>query len=192
MDAQAVERVREVYDVSYRRLVGQLTGVTGDPGEAEDVVMEAFVKAVRSAREFGRLDNPEAWLRTVAVNAARSRWRRRRWLRESVALVDLDRTPYGDLSPDRLDLLAALRQLPAAQREVIGLHHLADLPVAEVARQVESSVRYTLAHAIGREPDRVQIRIGRLVHDPGIPPEPDPASPEPGPSDLAASGTDVA
>ena len=133
MDAQAVERVREVYDVSYRRLVGQLTGVTGDPGEAEDVVMEAFVKAVRSAREFGRLDNPEAWLRTVAVNAARSRWRRRRWLRESVALVDLDRTPYGDLSPDRLDLLAALRQLPAAQREVIGLHHLADLPVAEVA-----------------------------------------------------------
>ena len=133
MDAQGVERVREVYDVSYRRLVGQLTGVTGDPAEAEDVVMEAFVKAVKSAGEFGRLDNPEAWLRTVAVNAARSRWRRRRWLRESGSLVDLGETAYADLGTERLDLLAALRQLPAAQREVIGLHHLADLPVAEVA-----------------------------------------------------------
>lgn len=133
MDAQAVQRVREVYDVSYRRLVGQLTGVTGDPSEAEDVVMEAFVKAVKRAGEFVRLDNPEAWLRTVAVNAARTRWRRRRWLREAAPLVDLSATTYADLQPDRLDLLAALRRLPPAQREVIGLHHLADLPVTEVA-----------------------------------------------------------
>jgi len=66
------------------------------------------------------------------------------------------------------------------------------LPVAEVARQVESSVRYTLLHGIGREPDRVQIRIGRLVHEHGIPPSAEPVSLEPGPSDLAASGTDVA
>ena len=66
------------------------------------------------------------------------------------------------------------------------------LPIAEVARQVESSVRYTLRQAIGREPDRVSIRIGRLVHEHGIPPVPVPASTEPGPSDLAASGTDVA
>jgi uncharacterized alkaline shock family protein YloU len=66
------------------------------------------------------------------------------------------------------------------------------LPIAEVARQVESSVRYTLRHALGREPDRVSIRIGRLVHQHGIPPAGEPASPSPGPSDLAASGTDVA
>jgi uncharacterized alkaline shock family protein YloU len=66
------------------------------------------------------------------------------------------------------------------------------LPVAEVARQVESSVRYTLLHGLGREPDRVEIRIGRLVHEHGIPPAAEPASMEPGPSDLAASGTDVA
>lgn len=66
------------------------------------------------------------------------------------------------------------------------------LPIAEVARQVESSVRYALRYGIGREPDRVAIRIGRLVHEHGIAPA-DPAAPAtPGPSDLAASGTDVA
>ena len=67
------------------------------------------------------------------------------------------------------------------------------LPIAEVARQVESSVRYTLRQGIGREPDRVSIRIRRLVHEHGIPPATgEPASLEPGSADLAGSGTDVA
>jgi len=66
------------------------------------------------------------------------------------------------------------------------------LPIAEVARQVESAVRYTLRHALDREPDRVSIRIGRMVHQHGIPPAAEPHPADPGPSDLAASGTDVA
>jgi uncharacterized alkaline shock family protein YloU len=69
------------------------------------------------------------------------------------------------------------------------------LPVAEVARQVEASVRYTLRHALGREPDAVTIRIGRLAHREGVTKVPAPApgaADRPGPSDLADSGTDVA
>jgi uncharacterized alkaline shock family protein YloU len=67
------------------------------------------------------------------------------------------------------------------------------LPVAEVARQVEASVRYALRHGLGREPDVVTIRIGRLRHEHGLAPAPAPAPDGlPGPSDLAASGTDVA
>jgi uncharacterized alkaline shock family protein YloU len=71
------------------------------------------------------------------------------------------------------------------------------LPIAEVARQVESSVRWTLRNALGREPDEVTIRIGSLVHQqriavPGDAVGAQAASNEPGPSDLAASGTDVA
>ena len=44
--------------------------------------------------------------------------------------------------------MAALRQLPAAQREAIALHHLADLPVAEVALTLgvpEGTVKARLA-----------------------------------------------
>ena len=67
------------------------------------------------------------------------------------------------------------------------------LPVAEVARQVESAVRYTLRHAVGQEPQRVTIRIGRLRHEHGIAPlRETPAGSEPSSTDLAASGTDVA
>jgi RNA polymerase sigma-70 factor, ECF subfamily len=125
-------RLREVYAASYPRLVGQLVGVTGDPAEAEDVVMEAFARAAPRRSSFHEADNPEAWLRTVAVNVARSRWRR--MLRWAHLLPELVTAPaYADLPEDRLSLLAALRQLPAAQREAIALHHLADLRVAEVA-----------------------------------------------------------
>ena len=135
----ATDRVQEVYVTSYRRLVGQLTGVTGDPVEAEDAVMEAFARAVNSSRAFLAADNPEAWLRTVAVNVTRTRWRRGRFFRDvSHRLVAEE--AYADLPEDRLALLAALRQLPAAQREAIALHHLADLPVHEVAETVGAPV----------------------------------------------------
>ena len=140
-------RLREVYAASYARLVGQLTGVTGNPTEAEDVVMEAFARAASHLRTFTEADNPEAWLRTVAVNVARSRWRRMmRWARLLPELSPSE--AYADLPDDRLALMAALRRLPTAQRESIALHHLAGLPVAEVARTLdvpEGTVKARLA-----------------------------------------------
>jgi uncharacterized alkaline shock family protein YloU len=69
------------------------------------------------------------------------------------------------------------------------------LPIAEVARQVDASVRYALRNALGREPESVTIRIGHLRREHGIAPAPAPApgaGAEPGPSELAGSGTDVA
>ncbi len=68
------------------------------------------------------------------------------------------------------------------------------LPIAEVARQVDSSVRYALGHALGIEPARVTIRIGRLRHEHGIAPDgrDDPPNGDPRATDLANSGSDVA
>ena len=130
--------VRRVYDDSYARLVGQLYGVCGDLAEAEDVVQEAFVRAVASGRRFDRVDNPEAWLRTVAVNVARTRHRRRvvgDRLRRKVAAPE-PRHP-AEMTDDRIALVAALGRLPVGQREALALHYLADLPVHEVARNLD-------------------------------------------------------
>jgi len=126
------EFVQQVFDATYARLVGQLTAVTQSRSKAEDVVQEAFVRALSRRRQFAALDNPEAWLRTVALNLTRSQWRRMRRL--TGLLPDLvPEDPPEDLSPDRIALLAAIRTLPWAQQETIALHHLADLPVNEVA-----------------------------------------------------------
>jgi RNA polymerase sigma-70 factor, ECF subfamily len=132
--------VRQVYEASYRRLVGQLYGVCGDLAEAEDVVQEAFARAIQHERRFRRTDNPEAWLRTVAVNLSRSRWRRRVLGDRLQRRTQRTEATQPDLSPDHVALVAALRRLPEAQRQVIALHHLADLPVHEVADAVGAPV----------------------------------------------------
>ncbi|MEO5919251.1 MAG: Asp23/Gls24 family envelope stress response protein [Candidatus Limnocylindrales bacterium] len=68
----------------------------------------------------------------------------------------------------------------------------AGLPVAEVARQVDSAVRYRIRRSLGREVDELRIRIGGLDTTPGaMPPGPTPRR-RVETSDLADSGTDVA
>ena len=68
------------------------------------------------------------------------------------------------------------------------------LPVAEVARQVDHAVRHAIRVALGREVDRLTIRVAHLELHPGGEPPPPPAPPTAaglGPSDLADSGSDV-
>jgi RNA polymerase sigma-70 factor, ECF subfamily len=125
--------LEQVFYVSYRRLVIQLYGVVGDRAEAEDVVQEAFVRAAAAGERFARTANPEAWLRTAAINLHRSRWRRlRNFSRIKERLVPQD-IPGLDA---RLDVIDALRSLPVEQREVVALHHLADLSVADIAQEL--------------------------------------------------------
>ena len=66
------------------------------------------------------------------------------------------------------------------------------LPVAEVARQVDSAIRYGIRRAVGREVDSLLIRVGGLNTRPGTAPPARHPSTGPGSSDLADSGTDVA
>lgn len=140
--------LRELYAGSYRRLVLQIYPLTGDLGEAQEVVQEAFVKLLASPGRVAGLANPEAWLRTVAVNLARTRLRRGQLLRRLLRRIEVDRTEVPDTTPDHVALMAALRLLPAGQREAIALHYLADLPVLEVAQILavsEGTVKSRLA-----------------------------------------------
>jgi uncharacterized alkaline shock family protein YloU len=68
------------------------------------------------------------------------------------------------------------------------------LPVAEVARQVDSAVRYAIRRALDREVDRLTIHVDGLRFQPGGAPPAPPASELPSVTvgDLADSGTDVA
>jgi uncharacterized alkaline shock family protein YloU len=68
------------------------------------------------------------------------------------------------------------------------------VPIAEVARQVDSAVRYALRRALMREVGRITIHVGGLRFGPGVvPPAIIPGAHRAiGPRDLADSGTDVA
>ncbi|MFB9339754.1 RNA polymerase sigma factor [Actinoplanes octamycinicus] len=125
----------EVYAAHYADLTVQLYAYFGDRQEAQDVVQEAFCRALARWRTVSRYDDPVAWVRRVAWNLAVSRWRRAR-----TALGFLRRQPSVEPradgpEPDRVALLAALAELPDTQRRALVLHYLADMPVGEVARR---------------------------------------------------------
>ena len=67
--------LEELYNTSYRRLFVQMYAICGDAAEAEDAVQDAFVAALRKQRELRWVANPEAWVRTAAVNRLRNTWR---------------------------------------------------------------------------------------------------------------------
>ena len=77
----------ELYDASYGRLVLQLFALCGDLADAEDAVQEAFVKAISKGRSFAGIRNPEAWLRTVALNHQRNTWRHAKVVRRFATTV---------------------------------------------------------------------------------------------------------
>jgi RNA polymerase sigma-70 factor (ECF subfamily) len=134
-ELEAREAVRQAYSAHYRRLVAALYGLTGDYAEAQDLVQEAYARALARPRQFLDVADPEAWLRTVAINLARTRFRRRRLfdtlVRTGRVARPVDSVP--GLDPNRVALVAALQKLSRPTRETIVLHHLADLSVHEVA-----------------------------------------------------------
>lgn len=98
--------------------------LSGDPQVAEDLVQEAFERMYVRWPRMKTEDNPTAYARRVVVNLHTDRWRKRR--RE--VLTD---TPPADAAVEpesqHVDLVRALQQLPAREREVIVLRHYADL-----------------------------------------------------------------
>jgi RNA polymerase sigma-70 factor (ECF subfamily) len=152
------------YAGSYRRLLGQLFAVTGDLAEAENVLQEAYARAFARWSRVGAYDRPEAWVRRVALNLAAMTDRSLR--RRARPLLRLGPPPLvPELSPEAIDLHDALRALPLGQRQVIVLHHLAGLPVEEVARELRlapGTVKSRLARgraamAGALQPDRSEV-----------------------------------
>ena len=123
---------------------------TGDMPGAEEQVAEAFARAWVSWRKVSRHPAPRAWVVRTALNSGASRWRRRG---RELPLVDHDVAVLASAGGDGLDgeLLAAVRRLPARQREVIVLRVILDLDIETTAKQLAiapGTVRAHLSRAV--------------------------------------------
>lgn len=166
VDGDPVQLLDQLYRESADELLIAAYALTGDASEAQEAVQEAFVRACANPAKVAKLDNPEAWLRTVALNVARDRHRRRRRLGALLRRFRPADVPAA--SADRVDLLDAIRKLPPGQRESIALHYLSDMAVDEIASTLKTPVntvkswlsrgRKALAGMLGEEPEMLGRR----------------------------------
>jgi RNA polymerase sigma-70 factor, ECF subfamily len=125
------------YTATSHRLVGQLFAMTGDLGEAEDALQEAYIRAWQQWPKIGAYENPEGWVRSVAFKLCVNAWwkTRNRLTAHRRAAPRSEASPEPELGPNLLALVQALRQLPERQRRVLVLYYVADLSVDQISRE---------------------------------------------------------
>ncbi len=117
--------------------------------EAEEVVQDAFERAMRDPAFFERVHEPMAWLRTVTARRALGRLRRRRILER----LRLRPTANGVEPWERADLAIALARLGSRERVALALRYFAEASYEEIAEAigvVPSSVGPLLTRARAR------------------------------------------
>lgn len=125
--------------------------MAGDPVEAEDLVQEAYLKALRFSHQFQEGTNLKAWLLKIVKNSYINRYRKRRsemlspfrgerdWVEPPHGPAGQEDLIQGDgelgalRSVVRSDIDKALAKLPEEFRVPIILSDMEGLPYGEIA-----------------------------------------------------------
>ncbi|HEY5247208.1 MAG TPA: RNA polymerase sigma factor SigM [Dermatophilaceae bacterium] len=156
--------------------------ITHDPEAAADAVQEAFIAAFRGAGSFRGEAAVTTWLHRIVVNCCLDRLRR---IKPVVQLPDADLRVLADPHDHhhgvdvRLDVRAALEQLPESQRMALVLVDMHGLRIAEAAsilNVAEGTIKSRCAR--GRAAMIPLLGLGTSADTPITPPPKEPmASP---------------
>ncbi|WP_329109386.1 SigE family RNA polymerase sigma factor [Micromonospora sp. NBC_01699] len=135
----ADEAITHLFVTHYRPLVRLAVLLLHDRGTAEEIVQDAYVSLHRRWPWLRDADRALPYLRVSVLNRSRSALRHRRVVQNHLTVArpgpDAPSAEAGALELLRHDaVLAALRELPARQREAMVLRYYADLSEAQTAR----------------------------------------------------------
>ena len=125
-----------------RPLLYYAASITGDPDSGLDVLQEVWIKAFRG---IGKLKDPGAlrsWLYSITHGVAVDRIRRNvsRERAEAAELEDFQEAEEPSFAEeDAAAIHEALREIGLKHRDVLVLHFLDDLSIAEIAKVVGCS-----------------------------------------------------
>ena len=143
-------------------------GLTKNRADAEDLVQDAYLRAMRSSTRFQPGTNLKAWLITILKNVTSNH---RRGQRRATVHTDpnvpehlVERQPARELTPEQALLVrtlapglrSALESLPKSLRDAVWLRDVDELSYAEIASR--------LRIPIGTVMSRIS-RGRRLLHD---------------------------
>src|SRR5580704_10827922 len=138
------DELEEVFRAHHGLVFRTAYRITGNAGDAEDVLQTVFLRMLRRGRNAEPMENPESYLRRAAFNAALDVIRARQG-EQTVPLPDessglMPAAPMQvDVSGLRGALSRAIAQLKPMQAEVFALRFLEELSNREVAQTLEIS-----------------------------------------------------
>lgn len=168
--SQDPEAVRELVAAFGDRLLRSACLLCGDESEAQDLVQETFLQAVRAAQRFGGRSSVYTWLHGILLNLTRHYHRDRKRMIYDEALARQERA-VAEEQPSRLDcevtsraLADALHQLSDPHREVLVLRFYEEMRIHEIAAHlgiskgtVKSRLHYAIAEMQRRMPAELNL-----------------------------------
>ena len=145
----ATQAVTEIYTTHYRSLVRLAVLLVRDVATAEEVVQDSFVAMHGATRRLRDSDKALSYLRQSVVNRSRSVLRHRVVVDRNAPkpVPDMPSAEQGALLLlERSAVIAALRTLPARQREALVLKFYADLSEAQIAASMGISQGAVKSH----------------------------------------------
>lgn len=164
------KRELELYcKLHYPKLVGLLSLYCGNRWTAEELAQETLFRVCRDWKRVRGMDRPDAWLRRIAINLARSRIRRG-FAEKRARARFLAQAPDADHDSDTASALAireAISSLPHREKAVLILHYFEDLTFAQVADVLECPEGTVKSHA-HRAIRRLRSQSGLLDEQGGM------------------------
>ena len=128
--------IEDLFLAEWGALVGLARLLLDEPGDAEEVVQEAFARLLASSSGLRDVDKAPAWLRSTVLNLARGRLRRRLVASRHAPVPEPPAAPPDDqvlVDDDRRRVVTALRSLPPRQRQCLALRYWQNLTEREIA-----------------------------------------------------------
>ncbi len=128
----------------WRQLMRAAWLLTGDWAAAEDLAQTTLTRAWTSWARVSAADEPDAYVRRMLMNEYLGQ-RRRRWRGEiptdirAAQLPEPSVTDPTDAAGRRMELVAALAELPPLQRATVVLRYFADLSIEQTAQALGCS-----------------------------------------------------
>jgi RNA polymerase sigma factor (sigma-70 family) len=145
----------EVFAAEFTAVERTVFLIGHDREMAKEVTQDAFVALLGAWRKVSRYERPGAWVRRVAIRLAVRRLRRD----QSRLHAELRALEVPDVGMSRdLDVLTAVRSLPARQRAAVVLFYFEDRSVLEIADLMGCSPRTARVHLY-----RARQRLSQLL-----------------------------
>ncbi|KAF1718835.1 RNA polymerase sigma factor [Pseudoxanthomonas wuyuanensis] len=138
------------------RLVRHAWRLTGHPEQARDMVQEAWIEILRSLRRLEDVAAFPAWALRIVTRRCQRAFQRADRERHGIAGLgrEMDEvatdSASGESAAELANVLAAMDELPAAQRATLALFYLDNLSVAEISIALDvppGTVKTRLMHA---------------------------------------------